>query len=321
MAAPQTMVTRSLTQKFLQRRKILGGNRRKGGFARNHSDVSESAGLVMNEDIGSGSGGRHTAALPPEWYDAMEEVNYQMDNIRKDMSVLSDLFERHASRPDFDDNQREGQEIEIRTREVTNAFHQLQRVIDSIGRGRVWSEEETKVLANMKQGLASNLKSLSMEFRQSQTAYLRALRTREEQNRQFFGGAEDLLAESELGGKAGGPAAAIQYDKGFTEQQLQQLIENSEQISTRDMEITQVARSINELAEIFRDINQMVVEQGTVLDRIDYNLEHVSQHVGDAVVQLEKAENYQKKAAKKFVILALILAILIVLFLILAAAK
>ena len=38
-------------------------------------------------------------------------------------------------------------------------------------------------------------------------------------------------------------------------------------------EIVRVAQSINELATLFRELNVLVIEQGSIIDRIDYNIE------------------------------------------------
>ena len=39
-------------------------------------------------------------------------------------------------------------------------------------------------------------------------------------------------------------------------------------------------QSVAELAEIFREIHVLVIKQGTVIDRIDYNIEQAADRVG-----------------------------------------
>lgn len=43
--------------------------------------------------------------------------------------------------------------------------------------------------------------------------------------------------------------------------------------------MTQLANSITELAVLFKDLSVLVVEQGTILDRIDYNIATAVQSV------------------------------------------
>lgn len=56
----------------------------------------------------------------------------------------------------------------------------------------------------------------------------------------------------------------------------------------REEAIRQIARSINELASIFKDLSVLVIEQGTILDRIDYNLEQTEHNVERAISELGK---------------------------------
>jgi len=53
----------------------------------------------------------------------------------------------------------------------------------------------------------------------------------------------------------------------------------------------------------------MVIDQGTLLDRIDYNIEQTATDVKSAEKELVAAEGYQKKTTKRKIILLLILVI------------
>lgn len=47
----------------------------------------------------------------------------------------------------------------------------------------------------------------------------------------------------------------------------------------REQELRNLLKSIEELNSIFKDISILVIEQGTILDRIDYNIERAEHNV------------------------------------------
>lgn len=46
-------------------------------------------------------------------------------------------------------------------------------------------------------------------------------------------------------------------------------------IKSRDEEIQRIAKSVAMLATVFKEVADMVIDQGTLIDRIDYNMEQV----------------------------------------------
>lgn len=80
-------------------------------------------------------------------------------------------------------------------------------------------------------------------------------------------------------------------DKSFSQSTLQQTAQkrfqgNDAIIAQREQEINEIAKGIIELADIFKDLQAMVIDQGTMLDRIDYNVEKMVVHVKAAEKEL-----------------------------------
>lgn len=71
------------------------------------------------------------------------------------------------------------------------------------------------------------------------------------------------------------------------------ILEETEQlVNERDEEITRIARSIEELAQIFKELAVLVIDQGTILDRIDFNMEQVLAHTTEGIQQLQKVRPF-----------------------------
>lgn len=61
------------------------------------------------------------------------------------------------------------------------------------------------------------------------------------------------------------------------------------ELQGRTAELADIARSITALAELFRDLSVLVIDQGTILDSVEYNVEMAAVNVGEAVRELGEA--------------------------------
>ncbi|POI33716.1 hypothetical protein CIB84_002532, partial [Bambusicola thoracicus] len=107
----------------------------------------------------------------------------------------------------------------------------------------------------------------------------KGMKSREERSKHFFDTSVPLMDDGE---------DDTLYDRGFTDDQLALVEQNTLLVEEREREIRQIVQSISDLNEIFRDLGAMIVEQGTVLDRIDYNVEQSCIKTEEGLKQLHK---------------------------------
>ena len=83
-------------------------------------------------------------------------------------------------------------------------------------------------------------------------------------------------------------------DNGFSDEQLSLLEEAEQSTDARERQIAQIAKSVHELAQLFHEMSILVTEQGTILDRIDYNVESSLVDIKKGVTDMDEAEEWQK---------------------------
>ncbi|PHH55799.1 Syntaxin-12 [Ceratocystis fimbriata CBS 114723] len=116
---------------------------------------------------------------------------------------------------------------------------------------------------------------------------------------------------------------------GFTEQQ-QQLLQQQELVNLapqdevdfqeqliieREEEIQNIERGVSDINMLFRQVNQIVIEQGESLNTIADNVEQVRDDTRGAMTETAQAARYQKAARNKSCILLLILSVILTIIL------
>uniref|UniRef100_A0A2I3LYT2 Syntaxin-16 n=1 Tax=Papio anubis TaxID=9555 RepID=A0A2I3LYT2_PAPAN len=232
-----------------------------------------------------------TKRSPPKWVDGVDEIQYDVGRIKQKMKELASLHDKHLNRPTLDDSSEEEHAIEITTQEITQLFHRCQRAVQALpSRARACSEQEGRLLGNVVASLAQALQELSTSFRHAQSGYLKRMKNREERSQHFFDTSVPLVDDGD---------DHTLYHRGFTDDQLVLVEQNTLMVEEREREIRQIVQSISDLNEIFRDLGAMIVEQGTVLDRIDYNVEQSCIKTEDGLKQLHKAGNEEETQNKR----------------------
>ena len=79
----------------------------------------------------------------------------------------------------------------------------------------------------------------------------------------------------------------------------------------RDTQLNDLLNNVNDLAEIYKDMQNLVMEQGSILDRIDYNIDIASTNVTSGKNSIIKANEYHKNNCFRNVIIVLLVCIFI----------
>ncbi|PYH96794.1 t-SNARE [Aspergillus ellipticus CBS 707.79] len=254
--------------------------------------------------------------LPPRWVDVQEEVTELLADIAQKSAHLDKLHQKHIL-PGFGDEEARKQEeavIERFTQEITRAFHDCQKAVQRIElmvrearqQGTSSSGDET-MAKNLQISLAQRVQEASARFRKKQSTYLKKLRGLEGASAPFERSPTPMqnpytdpsLMESDA-------------DKSFSQSTLMQTSQrltgqNDAAIEQREREINDIAKGIIELSDIFRELQAMVIDQGTMLDRIDYNIERMGTEVKAADKELKVATNYQRRTVKRKIMLLLVI--------------
>ncbi|KAJ6918125.1 syntaxin-43 [Populus alba x Populus x berolinensis] len=254
---------------------------------------------LSTEDPGNSSKGALTVGLPPAWVDVSEEIS---SNVQRARMKMVELAKAHAKAlmPSFGDGKEDQRMIEGLTQEITGLIRKSEKKLQRLA--AAGPSEDSNIRKNVQRSLATDLQNLSMELRKKQSTYLKRLRQQKE-------GQDGVDLEMNLNGGRSIIDDDNLDDMVFNEHQMAKL---------KRSEAFTVVESVNELAQIMKDLSVLVIDQGTIVDRIDYNIQNVATTVEEGLKQLQKAERTQKRGgmvmcATVLVIMCFIMLVLLVL--------
>ncbi|OVA02585.1 Target SNARE coiled-coil domain [Macleaya cordata] len=264
---------------------------------------------LSTEDPGSSSGGALTVGLPPAWVDVSEEIAANMQRAR---TKMAELVKAHAKAlmPSFGDGKEDQHLIESLTQEITGLLKRSEKRLQRLSASG--PSEDSNVRKNVQRSLATDLQNLSMELRKKQSTYLKRLRQQKE-------GQDGVDLEMNLNDNKSKMEDDEFGDVGFSAHQMAKLKKSEAFTAEREREINQVVESVNDLAQIMKDLSVLVIDQqGTIVDRIDYNIQTVAASVEQGYKQLQKAERTQRKGgmvmcATVLVIMCFVMLVLLIL--------
>ena len=168
---------------------------------------------------------------------------------------------------------------------ITSQIHQCENAISSLSFLKTNCEIQKQIKDNIKLYLTSKFNNFARHFKYNQELYIRKYK--------------------ELGGE--------DLDKIYKNQPNHDnyllKTEKIDNLKSRDSDLNQLLESMNNLTSTFKDLKNLVVEQGTILDRIDYNIDTAKDNTAKGKQHLINAENLQKNNCFRNVMLMLFLLI------------
>lgn len=236
-------------------------------------------------------------AEAPFWVEQIKRITNDLKDIENKNATLENAYKVRLSAV-FDDQIRKAEnDIQIQTQVIMDGLKRVESRLKRLADGRADKQTENVVRQNVQRGLASRLQELSLSFRKSQKAYMTKLTNLKNGNN----GSDEVFS---------GFGPDLNARQNNTVEMM------NRNVQERDQEIKKISKSIEELAIMFKDLGTLVIEQGSMVDRIDYNMEQTVTRMKEGVQELVKADEYQKSSRpmKMMFTLGLIIVILLVIY-------
>lgn len=308
---------RDRTNLFLSYRRTIPRNEPPSQFHGSRFDTldSEEAGFISgNRKYRDKSNSIELKPMIPTMFEILKELDINISMIKSEITNLNNLYKKLiiASK-----SQKKSLELLLDNLNykilkifetcyiLIKKFEYLQNNYKKLGLN--YSSSDLEILANYKKNYARKIQDNSLTFRNLQNNYIKFLKDDEDELDNLLHNDStqnvDLIDEN---------STQLQQD------QVQLTDPNSKMLAKRDQEISKLAMGILEISTIFKEMESLVVDQGTMLDRIDYNLQNTVQDLKQSDKELIKATSYQKRTTKckiifllSLIVFALVIVVLV----------
>ena len=292
------MATRDRTEIFLRLR----------GFSRNRRENATEKVILLDEECSS--------IIQPLWVQQMEDVRGVHKKITSSLKQLEEAQEKRLRKHKFsaqtDNNDEDAvihnitSAISVLFRKAESGVNDLEAVFKSEVDDDGGTQTELKILRNVKMCLMNEVSKLTRIFSDNQRRFINEL---VKQKKVMERGADEH--SKRVRDELARDAVAYGYrEQGMTQEQIDIVMMNQKQVDERVREFEEIAKSVQQIHEMFKDLQGLVIEQGTILDRIDHNMDLAVHSTKEGRKQLEKAAEMQSAGCFKLVVLFLVVLII-----------
>lgn len=258
----------------------------------------------------------------PNIFDIAKELDSYLNIINKDIEELNSMYKKLIIINKLNKLKLEKQieeinyQILIKFEKCYVLIKKFEYLLNNHQRLKLnYNQQDLEILINFKKNYAVKIQDKSLIFRNLQNNYMKFLKNDDEEEKEEE--EEDILNMNDEqatllnegnDSKSTTTPRTTTTTTNFTNQQQQQQVQvqlqhqqgnnNIQYLQQREREISKLAHGIIEILTIFKEMESMVIEQGTILDRIDYNLVNTVQDLKQADKELIKAHHYQKRSTK-----------------------
>lgn len=242
--------------------------------------------------------------LAPRWVTVEGEIDSLLLNTRRNINLLDKQYAKHVL-PSFSDKTEQENEIQRLTIQITQDFQRCQKLLQvTKAQTNSATGSEALMAKNFLSNLASRIQTESAQFRKKQSTYLKKLRGLNANISPVESKLDETVSDVAIS-QSTIQQAALMEEQGEDEQAIR-----------HERAVAKIAEGIIELAQMFQDLQVLVIEQGALVDRIDFNIEQTQVHAKSAEKELIKAESHQKNTGRlRFIcfLILLIVALIVIL--------
>jgi len=291
------LVCRDLTQKFVRRRRekqkeLVQYDDPKHQPPRNPSG-SEALIGPDGPTSPSVSRGGEAPSLPPQWVDFSDKAREDLKEAQTQLVKLTKAHEKRLRQFDAGSES----EIQALTSSIGNLIRRCEQSIFQVRTLRQGEDSsmDDEFRHNVQRNLAAQLQQISGEMRKAQKKYLEEMKRRQNPQQQLQQQQQQQQQQASYDVESGRPSNGDAGGSVLRQEWLREQEDMERTAAVRSTEIAQIAESVSELHQIFKDMANLVIEQGSILDRIDFNTEKVYKKVNDGRGQMVKAVQKKKE--------------------------
>ena len=290
-------VSRNLSMRYIMIREKMNihynkKNNIKSYFNDNNNDKFTSQLISSNDRI------ELQSLQPPRYMDMYEQCNNLLQDLEIEFNKLKEEQQKRIV-PSFDETNTKliNQNIQMISDRMTQKLKKCKYLTKELKTLLANSSLDDNIKINMYQNLLNRLAEISREMQINEEKYI--------QKYQELNGYEESYFS--INNTNNLDSIETFQSHVFNSNNKKKIDINKE----RNKEIDQMVNTVNELKNIFQDVSNMVISQGTILDRIDYNTYQGRHNIRRGNRELEQSHESLKSGCLRRLNQILIIAIFI----------